>query len=121
MDHRGKPTFVPMPGKIVVRPLEEKSTSGITIVSDMHGNVAKTRSIGEVIAIGGDESEGEDWDLSVGDVVMYGMNSGVKAGLDEVREGGVRVRHEVIIFRTNEILCKVIWNIESEDTSPEGS
>ena len=101
---KGKPIFDPMPGKIAVRLLEEQTQGGLILPNDV-----KSRVLGEVIAIGGDEEEGDFYDLAIGDVVMFGVNSGVKVGVDEITTDGGRRRHEVLIFRTAEILTKVRW------------
>jgi Co-chaperonin GroES (HSP10) len=90
------PQFHPMPGKIVVDLLVEDEIGGIIIPAQY----ARTRVMGTVRALGGDEEEGEFFDLAIGDTVLFGQNSGVEVTVDRVR---------VLILRTSEILCKVTW------------
>lgn len=98
-EHKGTPRFHPMPGKIVVEPFTEDQVGGLWLPND------KSRVMGTVIAVGGDEDdEGDDYDVKVGDVVLFHQNSGVKVKVDRV---------EVLFFRTSEILCTVTW--EEED------
>lgn len=103
MDKDAKPIFHPMPGKIVVQPTTEDKVGNLWLPND------KSRVMGTVLAVGGDEMDGDDYPVRVGDTVMFSQNSGVKIKVD---------RHEVLIFRTSEILCTVTW--EGEDGNDRG-
>jgi co-chaperonin GroES (HSP10) len=89
------PVFHPMPGKIVVRPITETQVGNIWLPED------RSRVMGEVLAIGGDEDEGDDFPIAVGDTVLFSRNSGVRIKVD---------RTEVLVFRTAEILCRITWS-----------
>lgn len=68
-------TFKPLPGKIIVKPLDAEESageSGILLSSDVGGAVLR----GEVIAVGADTV------LNVGDIVLHG-----RYGFDEIRDG----------------------------------
>lgn len=95
MERKGKPIFHPMPGKIVVEPFTEDTVGGIILMND------KSRVMGTVIAVGGDEEEGDEYEVAVGDIVLFHQNSGVKVRVDRV---------EVLIFRTSEILSTITWD-----------
>lgn len=92
---KGTPKFHPMPGKIVVEPFTETQVGGLWLPED------RSRVLGVVIAVGGDEDEGDEYDVKVGDVVLFSRNSGVKVSVDRI---------EVLVFRTSEILCTVTWD-----------
>lgn len=98
----GIPRFHPMPGKIAVQLLKEPTLGGLILPTDT-SNV-----MGIVVALGGDEEDGDAYELDEGDVVMFSGTSGVKVGTDGLVDGSRR-REEVRIFRTAEILCKVTW------------
>lgn len=89
-----KPEFHPMPGKIVVKLIQEESVGGLWLPT------TGLRVMGQIIAIGDDELEGDDYPLERGMVVLFGQNSGIKVRVD---------REEVLILRTAEILCRVTW------------
>lgn len=92
---KGTPSFHPMPGKIVVEPFTESNVGNLWLPED------RSRVMGTVVAVGGDELEGDDYPVSVGDVVLFSQNSGVKIRVDRV---------EVLVFRTSEILCTITWS-----------
>jgi co-chaperonin GroES (HSP10) len=102
----GIPQFHPMPGKIAVRLIEETVLGGLILPG------AQSSVMGEVVAVGQDEDdEGEYYAVAVGDIVLFGANSGVKVGIDGI-VAGRRQRREVRFFRIAEILCKVTWEKE---------
>lgn len=93
---KGTPRFIPMPGRVAVR-LHSEDRVGSLIIPPQY---QKSRVMGTIIALGDDESEGEDWDLTVGELVLFGMNAGI-----QVQVG----RESVLLLRTSEILCKVLF------------
>lgn len=105
MEKKGTPQFFPMPGKIVVDLITDDIVGGIIIPAQYQ----KVRVMGTIRALGDDEGDGDEYDLAVGDTIMFSRNSGVEIELDRVK---------VLILRTNEVLCKVTWN---EDQSEIGS
>lgn len=90
-----RPVFHPMPGKIVVEAIEETDYQGLILPYD-----TKSRVLGRVIAVGGDEEDGDDYPVAVGDIVLFHQNSGVKVRIE---------RTEVLFFRTAEILSTITW------------
>lgn len=102
-----------------MRLVEEETVGGLILAQDIASGLAgrngKSRVMGEVIAIGGDEDDGDEYfPVQVGDIVMFGVNSGVKIALDAIGADGSRSRHEVLVFRVNEILTKVVWDERPE-------
>jgi len=105
MERKGKITWNPMPGRIVVLPLKEETVGGIWLPSD------KSLVLGEVLEVGGDEPEGDmDFPVGVGDTVLFASTSGVKVRID---------REEVRIFRTSEILAAPTWEGAAPRTAQE--
>lgn len=97
------PTFLPMPGKIVVRLHEDERIGSLLLPP----SAQRSKVLGTIIAIGGDEEEDDDssfYPLAVGDVVLFGQNSGIRVEVDRV---------SVLILRTSEILTKVHWHDEN--------
>jgi co-chaperonin GroES (HSP10) len=99
-----RPVWHPMPGKIIVEPLREERVNGLWLPDGSD----TSRSMGTVIAIGGDESDGDEYILEVGDLVVYSRTSGVK-----IRVGN----QDVVCFRTAEILTRITW---AEDEEADG-
>lgn len=91
-----QPVFHPMPGRVVVELITSTEYNGIIIPAVSQ----KERVMGTILAIGGDEAEGEEWDLAVGDTVCFGRSSGIELEVDRAR---------VLVLRTAEILCKLTW------------
>lgn len=96
---KGSPIFFPMPGKIVVRLITEEKIGNLILPI----SAQTQRCIGIVEAIGGDELEGDEYDLSLGDMVLFGRSSGIEATV---------LRHKVLILRTSEILCRIEWSTD---------
>jgi co-chaperonin GroES (HSP10) len=118
VDYR-QPLLLPLNGRIVVEAIsEEKTPSGLYLPTNTSSEQRTT--IGKVVALPGfnyeelDEVERrryhegtggcEDYqgDLMIGDVVLFGQNSGM---LMDVGVGSARRR--AIILRESEVLCKV--------------
>ena len=96
-----KPQFHPMPGKIAVKLINEEVVGNLWLPTS-----AGQRVMGQVVALGDDEAEGDDYQLAVGCVVLFGQNSGITVRVE---------REEVRILRTTEILCRVTWNEDNVD------
>lgn len=92
----------PMPGKVVVRLLQEQEFSQHIVVPPQYQSV---KILGQVIALGDDEAEGDDYPLKIGDTVAFGANSGIKLRID---------RDEVLVLKTAEILTKVSWKVPND-------
>lgn len=90
-------SFEPMPGRVLIEPMEEEQTSssGLIILSQGTG---LSHVMGTIRAIGGDEAEGDDYPLEEGDVVLYSRNAGVRIQVN---------RREHIFLRTTEVISKV--------------
>lgn len=99
---RGDVVFDPMPGKIVVRLLEETEYSEHIIVPAKYQTV---RVLGQVMAVGRDEPDGDTfYPLAVGDTVAFNSTAGIQLTID---------REQVLILRVTEILTKVRWKLEA--------
>lgn len=93
-----KPIFIPMPGRVAVQ-LEERTRIGSLILPP---GAQRSRVMGTIVAIGGDESDGEDYfDLAVGDQVLFGQNSGIMVSVGN---------ESVLILSTREVLCRLNWS-----------
>lgn len=104
-ERKGVPEFHPMPGKIVVDLITDDVVGGIIIPAQYQ----KVRVMGTIRALGDDEGDGDEYDLAVGDTIMFSRNSGVEIELDRVK---------VLVLRTNEVLCKVTWHGNQGEASP---
>jgi len=105
MKREGTPRFVPMPGKIVVQVVTDEMVGSLYLPP----STQRSRVMGTILALGDDEEEGDIFfPLRVGDTVLFGQNSGVAVRVD---------REEVLILRTSEVLCTLVW----EDTDGSDS
>lgn len=109
---KSAPRIIPTAGRVVIEPLEEEAVGGIILV----GREAARAQMGRIKEVALQPSaltveEREDWEIPdeesepefiVGDVVLFGPNSGHSIDLGY---GAVRVR--CLILRTIEILAKV--------------
>lgn len=95
-----QPTLVPMPGRIVVEALKDEMTpSGLYLPTN---SLAEQRAtVGKIIAL----PNGDQWndEYYVGDVVLFGINSGMNVDV-----GYGQARRRAVILRESEILCKVV-------------
>lgn len=96
MEHKGKPEFHPLPGKVAVE-VDKSEKQGILYLP---ASAQESRVYGRVIAIGLDVE-----DVKVGDEILFGKNSGVKVSLG---------RGEAVILRESEILTVVTWPEDSK-------
>lgn len=108
------PIFTPSPGRLCVIPLEEESRSGLLVVRNpnerpVRGTVSEL-PLPQYKEIGSTNTfipiEGADqWQLKVGDTILFGSNSGLEIKVDGERR---------IILRESEVLAKVEWREEEE-------
>jgi co-chaperonin GroES (HSP10) len=111
-----KPTFKPMPGKIVARVVGERDTYGSGLILKPATRV-NPRTTAEVVAVyepflldnSNPESETSSY-VQVGDIIIFGLHSGIEIEYGE---------EKVIILREQEILTKVIVQ-KPEDISRIG-
>lgn len=106
------PRIVPTAGRVVIEPLAEEAVSGIILV----GREAARAQMGRIKEVTPEPNvltpeERENWEIldedpepefAVGDVVLFGPNSGHSIDLGY---GATRIR--CLILRTVEILAKV--------------
>lgn len=95
-----QPTLIPMPGRIVVEALKDEMTpSGLYLPTN---SLAEQRAtVGKIIALPGNVQWNEEY--YVGDVVLFGINSGMNVDV-----GYGQGRRRAVILREGEILCKVV-------------
>jgi co-chaperonin GroES (HSP10) len=101
MKTEGDVQFHPMPGKIVVRLHTEEKVGNLYLPTDAR----QSRVMGRVIALGDDETEGDPYELEVGDMILFTMAAGARVRVD---------REEVVILHTREVLCRLTWEAPSE-------
>lgn len=105
-------TFTAMPGRVVIEPFEEERYGGLFLPA----NRIEKASIGTIVGLGCgvgsytvmqyDESEapGIKMELTIGDVILFGQNSGMN-----VEVGLGTSRRRVIFLKESEIISKIVW------------
>lgn len=105
-------TFTAMPGKVIVEPIEEERYGGLILPTSR----VEKASIGTIIGLGCkapfltmtqhyDDDDGyTKFDLTLGDVVLFGQNSGMN-----VEVGLGANRRKVIFLKESEIISKIVW------------
>jgi co-chaperonin GroES (HSP10) len=101
-----KAKFLPMPGRVAVEPIEAERYGGLFLPS----NRTEKATIGTIVALPPHYGSlpayeaGDSQSLAVGDVVLFGANSGMAV---EVGLGSNR-RH-AIFLRESEIISRIEW------------
>lgn len=113
-----QPILIPMPGRIVVEPLKEETTpSGLYLPTN--SQVEQRATVGKIVALPPEDQLDQSYEVphpetgmyrsdperlfSIGDVVLFGINSGMNVDV-----GYGQARRRAVILREGEILCKVV-------------
>jgi co-chaperonin GroES (HSP10) len=107
---RAAPRIIPTAGRVVIEPIEDEAVGGIILVGREQARAQMGRIKEVTPESGSSETDDEGWqfageeepEFTVGEIVLFGPNSGHSIDLGY---GAARVR--CLILRTIEILAKV--------------